>query len=186
MAAKRIPADRICLLANTYSAMRAREDTMWDNVTHTGRTNIELIPSRADITPREYVAAFNNIAGRTNIEGVIVSADPIFKKSGGPLVAASNGWLSSSASHKHVCFSMHDFRDHGPARGKSSVHGPKFEEAFRLLGERTSEVVRAPNATGVMRDAVERPDDITTFSQFIYAFRVWLEAWWPPAGSRRA
>jgi hypothetical protein len=179
MAGKGIPANRICLLANTHSAMRAHEDTVWNTVTNRP-ANIELIPSLADITPQQYDTAFNNIAGRPNIEGVIVSADPIFKKSGGRLVAASNRWLSSSASHKHVCFSMHDFRDHGPARNKSSVHGPKFQEAFRLLGQRTSEVVRAPNARGVMWDADEHPEDTTTFSQFIYAFRVWLESWWPP------
>jgi hypothetical protein len=153
--------NQICLLFNPKSKMQGSENARWLPGARSqavgGASGIDC----NEMNPRtQFDNAYAAItAMNPAIQIVIVTGDPTFRDFARHLVAAGNNWIAGHAN-RWVCYpSQEDFSDQTPTQARNLLHGPELKKAYRLLGKKAKQQMRAnpPEPTIDLATEIVRP-----------------------------
>lgn len=143
--------DEICLLSNPNSQMAKTETAAWIGRTQDADVNRNNVANASAI----YQNAFASISAMTGpvVRGVLVSADPYFKRTGAQLVAEANNWVASAG--RFICYPLREYASHNPTGASTVLRGPRLLRAYRRLGAKAKRVLQNPTAPGTIDEEVD-------------------------------
>jgi hypothetical protein len=131
----KVRPDLISLLWNSNSKMGKREQKSW--VIDNGWPLDEMVLAN---DPTTYATHFANIVA-SGAKALVISADPYFTSTDGPLVQAAN------TTNLFVCYPFSLYANTHPAHNRSMWYGPDLGLAYNTLGKMARNLLTNPKTS---------------------------------------